>query len=334
MIRRKCQVLAKRRWRSSGRRRNRILESEKILMIDQKKPILEAETRRLHRLIHAQFGRSFYELSYAAPLSCSRPHVADASFEPLLAAGEAPAREIVNIEGAGSAVVVCDHASNRIPRCLGSLGLGYDDLAAHIAWDPGAAEVARRLAEHLDAPLVLSGYSRLVVDCNRPLESPESIAQESGGTIVPGNRELTETSRAARIEALFRPYHRAITEVLDRRSAARRPSLLLSVHSFTPVLNGDRRPWHLAFSYGRDARLAARLLDAFSRYRDIVVGDNQPYSVDDTTDYTLPLHGERRGLPHVLIEIRQDGLVTEEASAAWAARLAEAYRCTAPSLVT
>lgn len=269
-----------------------------------------------------------------APLSCSRPYVAETAFEPLLAAGEAPACEIINIEGAGSAVVVCDHASNRIPRRLGSLGLALDDLATHIAWDPGAAEVARRLAEHLEASLVLSGYSRLVVDCNRPLESPESMARESGGTIVPGNRELTQASRAARIEALFRPYHRAIAEVLDRRSAAGRPSLLLSVHSFTPVLNGDRRPWHLAFSYGRDARLAALLLDAFSSDKDIVVGHNQPYSVDDTTDYTLPWHGERRGVPHVLIEIRQDRLATSEASAGWAARLAEAYRCTASSLVT
>ncbi|MGZ9035329.1 MAG: N-formylglutamate amidohydrolase, partial [Rhodospirillales bacterium] len=177
-----------------------------------------------------------------------RSHVADASFKPLLTAGEAPACEIVNIDGTASAVVVCDHASNKIPRRLGSLGLGDDDLATHIAWDPGAAEVARRLAEHLDAPLVLSGYSRLVVDCNRPLESPESIAVKSDGIPVPGNRDLNAASRAARVEGLFHPYHRAISEILDRRSAAGRPSLLLSVHSFTPVLNDSWRPWHVAFS--------------------------------------------------------------------------------------
>ena len=263
----------------------------------------------------------------------TRP-VLETSIEPLLAVGEPAACESVNVGGAGSAVVVCDHASNRIPRRLGSLGLGIDDLATHIAWDPGAADVARRLAELLDAPLVLSGYSRLVIDCNRPLGSPESIIEESGGIPVPGNRELTEAGRAARVEALFHTYHRAITDVLDRRLAARRPSLLLSIHSFTPSLNGSRRPWHLAFSYGRDGRLAGLLLDVFSRDRDILVGDNQPYGVDDTTDYTIPLHGERRGVPHVLIEIRQDGLVTPEACARWAARLAEAYRWIAPSLVT
>lgn len=277
---------------------------------------------------------SHYTSFRMAPLNGSRPRVAETAFEPLLAADEAPACEIIHIEGAGSAVVVCDHASNKIPRRLGSLGLGDDDLATHIAWDPGAAEVARRLAEHLEAPLVLSGYSRLVVDCNRPLESPESMARESGGTIVPGNRELNAASRAARVEGLFHPYHRAISEILDRRSAAGRPSLLLSVHSFTPVLNDSWRPWHVAFSYGRDARLAALLVEAFAGDSDIVVGDNQPYAVEDAMDYTIPLHGERRGVPHVLIEIRQDGLATLEASAGWAARLAEAYRCTASSLVT
>jgi len=153
-----------------------------------------------------------------------------------LAADEPGAFEIVNADGASSAVLVCDHASNRLPRRLGTLGLSAAQLADHIAWDPGAAAVARRLSVLLDAPLVLSGYSRLVIDCNRPLGNPESMPAETGGVAVPGNRMLTAAERASRIHALFTPYHRAIAGVLDRRAG--RPSLLLSIHSFTPVLAG------------------------------------------------------------------------------------------------
>ena len=130
------------------------------------------------------------------------------------------------------------------------------------------------------------------------------------------------------------PYHRAIAGVLDRRAAAGRPSLLLSIHSFTPVLNGNRRPWQVGFAYGRDSRLALLLLDAFARDGGVVIGHNEPYTVDDTTDYTLPIHGERRGLPHVLIEIRQDMLTTAAACAGWAERLAAAYRRCEPSLLS
>jgi predicted N-formylglutamate amidohydrolase len=250
---------------------------------------------------------------------------------PLLATDEAPPLEVVNARGAGSAVVVCDHASNRVPRRLAGLGLSPAQLDTHIAWDPGAGEVARRLAQHLDAPLVASGYSRLVIDCNRPLTSEESIAITSAGMVVSGNGAIGAADRALRAEALFRPYHRAITEVLDQRSVAGRPSVLLSVHSFTPVLNGSGRPWQVGFAYGRDPRLALLLLDAFAAEGKFVVGHNQPYSVDDSSDYTLPVHGEQRGLPHVLIEIRQDQLTTAEDCAGWAARLAAAYRRSEPS---
>ena len=133
--------------------------------------------------------------------------------DPLLASDEPPAREIFDALGRGNAVIVCDHASNCIPRRLNGLGLGPVELASHIAWDPGAAEVARRLAEHLVAPLVVSGYSRLVIDCNRPLASEESIAPASAGVVVPGNQSVGAADRALRCAALFRPYHRAIAEV-------------------------------------------------------------------------------------------------------------------------
>jgi predicted N-formylglutamate amidohydrolase len=247
----------------------------------------------------------------------------------LLTDDEPPAVRVLNAEGAGSAVLVCDHASNRLPRRLGTLGLAHGDLESHIGWDPGAAEVALRLSAHLDAPLVLSGYSRLAIDCNRPLDSPESIAEESAGVRVPGNRALTSSDRLARIDELFRPYHEAISRPLDRRAG--RPSLLLSIHSFTPELDGQRRPWQIAVSYGRDRRLAALLLDALRADGGLVVGDNEPYPVDDAIDYTIPVHGEARGLPHVLIEIRQDGIATPAGAAAWARLLAAAYAQVEPA---
>jgi len=242
----------------------------------------------------------------------------------LLEADEPPPVEVVNAEGGSSAVLVCDHAWNRFPRRLANLGLDTDQLVDHIAWDPGAAQVARRLSAHLDAPLILSGYSRLVIDCNRPLENAESIAKQSAGVPITGNRGLPPVEREIRINALFRPYHGAISRLLDGRS--QRPSLLLSIHSFTPVLNGRLRPWQIGISYGRDRRLAALLLGVLTRDKGLTIGDNEPYPIEDDVDYTIPFHGEGRGLPCVMIEIRQDQIGKAAGAAAWAARLAEAYR--------
>jgi len=189
--------------------------------------------------------------------------------------------------------------------------------------DTGVSAVSR-LSALLDAPLVLSGYSRLVIDCNRPLHNAESIAEQSGGVPVPGNHGLSPLERESRINALFRPYHDAIDRLLDGRT--RRPSLLLSIHSFTPVLNGRPRPWHIGVSHWGDRRLAALMLGAVAHSGEFTVGDNAPYPIDDDVDYTIPVHGEGRGLPSVMIEIRQDGIQTAAGAAAWAARLAEAYR--------
>lgn len=246
-----------------------------------------------------------------------------AAAEALLRADEPPAVEVVNGQGDGCAVILCDHASHRIPNRLGDLGLDPAQLSDHIAWDPGAAEVAHRLSAHLDAPLLLSGYSRLVIDCNRPLSSPESIAECSAGVPIRGNLGLSPEERRGRIEALFEPYHGAIAQLLDRRSG--RATVLLSIHSFTPVLNGQRRPWQIGVSYWRDPRLAKLLIGALGRTGDLAIGDNEPYPIEEDTDYTIPRHGERRGLPSAMIEIRQDGVRTEVSVAAWAARLAEAY---------
>jgi len=247
-----------------------------------------------------------------------------ASTAALLGSDEPPPVELVNTGGHCSAVLVCDHASNRVPRQLGTLGLAAVQLADHIGWDPGAADVARRLSTLLDAPLVLSSYSRLVIDCNRPLRSAGSIAEQSDGVTVPGNCGLSPLERERRINALYRPYHDAIDRLLDGRT--RRPSLLLSIHSFTPVLKGRARPWHIGVSHWRDRRLAALMLEALTRSGEFTVGDNAPYPIDADVDYTIPVHGEGRGLPSVMIEIRQDGIQTAAGAAAWAARLAESYR--------
>jgi predicted N-formylglutamate amidohydrolase len=243
---------------------------------------------------------------------------------PLLGPDEPPAVELVNAQGSSHAVLICDHASNRVPQRLDSLGLDTAQLAEHIAWDPGAAEVARLLSEQLDAPLVLSAYSRLVIDCNRPLHNADSIAEQSAGVLVPGNRGLSPSERTQRINTLFRPYHDAIDRLLDER--AQRPTLLLSIHSFTPVLNGQSRPWHIGICYRRDRQFAALLRDALARRGDLIVGDNQPYSIEAEVDYTIPVHGEARGIPSVMIEIRQDGIRTTAEVTAWVERLVQAYR--------
>jgi predicted N-formylglutamate amidohydrolase len=242
---------------------------------------------------------------------------------PLLAPDEPPAFELVNAQGRSNAVLVCDHASNRIPQRLGNLGLDTAQLASHIAWDPGAAEVARLLAAQLDAPLVLSGYSRLVIDCNRPLHNAESIAAQSAGIPVPGNRDLSRQQRQRRIDTLFRPYHDAIERLFAGR--AQRPSLLLSVHSFTPIWQGQPRPWDIGISFWRERRFAALLLDALAGDEAISVGDNQPYPIEDDIDYTIPVHGDAHAVPSVMLEIRQDGIDTEFGVATWATRLARAY---------
>ncbi|WP_245232672.1 N-formylglutamate amidohydrolase [Thiorhodococcus minor] len=193
---------------------------------------------------------------------------------PLLDADEPPPFEILNPEGSASLLLVCDHASNRLPRRLAGLGLTAEQLHRHIAWDPGAAAVARGLSARLDAPLILSRYSRLAIDLNRPLESPELIPARSDGVPIPGKERLSAIARDARIDALFLLYHHAIAQWLDRHPD---PKLrLISVHSFTPMLAGQSRPWPVGLAYGRDPRLARQLRPALVRQFGRLVGDNQP----------------------------------------------------------
>jgi predicted N-formylglutamate amidohydrolase len=225
-------------------------------------------------------------------------------------------------DGTSPYLFACDHASRRIPRRLGALGLGDVELGRHIAWDIGIAGVARRLATALDATAVLQGYSRLVIDANRPPGSPQSILAHSDGTLVPGNQDLAPEEADRRAREIFHPYHDRIARELDRRLAAGRPAILVSLHSFTPALGGQARPWHAGVLHNRDARVAHRLLALLREDPALVVGDNQPYAASEETDYTIVVHGERRGLPHVELELRQDLITDEAGQAAWAARLA------------
>ena len=224
--------------------------------------------------------------------------------------------------GSSPFVLVADHAGQQVPRKLGGLGLPQEELDRHIGWDIGIAGVTERLAGLLDAFSILQTYSRLVIDCNRPLDSASSIVSSSDGTVVPGNQDLQEPQRIARALEIFAPYHARITQELDLRSLQPQPPVLVAMHSFTPVFAGEARPWHVGVLYHRDTRLAHALLAALNAEPDLVVGDNQPYSISDGSDFAVPVHGEQRGLLHVELEIRQDLIADAQGQAQWAQRLA------------
>jgi predicted N-formylglutamate amidohydrolase len=245
--------------------------------------------------------------------------------ESLLGPDEPPAFQIVREHGRSAYFLTCDHGGNLLPRALGTLGLSPLDLQRHIAWDIGAAALARRLADALDAFLIVQTYSRLVIDCNRPLHSPCSVTPLSELTPIPGNQHVSTAEADARRRQIFQPYHDRISAELDARDALGRPTILVAVHSFTPEFKGESRPWHVGILYNRDARLARILLKFFRDESGLVVGDNQPYSAGDESDYAVPIHGERRSIPHVELEVRQDLLADEYGQTAWAQRLVRAF---------
>jgi predicted N-formylglutamate amidohydrolase len=223
-------------------------------------------------------------------------------------------------------LLVCDHYGRLIPSELHDLGLPAHELARHIAWDVGIAGVAERLSDMLDAQLIAQRYSRLVIDCNRPPAAPSSIPLISEATEIPGNHGLSAEAAAARRALVFDPYHRHIADVIDRRLEAGVPTILLALHSFTPVYHDVARPWHIGTLYNRDTVLPPLLLAALRSETGLVVGDNEPYAVSEDTDYTIPVHGEQRGLINSGLEIRQDLIETEAGQIEWAERLVRALR--------
>lgn len=225
-------------------------------------------------------------------------------------------------DGRSPFVVICDHAGRRLPRRLGTLGLSPHELVNHIAWDIGAGHVAKALASSLGAFIAWQPYSRLVIDCNRPLGADDSIVAHTERTFVPGNENLQQQDSDARAREIFVPYHEQIRTELDRRGVDRLPSILVSVHSFTPVFLDVVRPWHIGVLFNQDKRLAEPLLHLLREERALVVGCNEPYAASEISDFSIVHHGEKRGIPVVEIEIRQDLIANEAGQLAWTERLA------------
>ena len=233
-----------------------------------------------------------------------------------LSPDDPPAVIVHNPGAAAPILLICDHAGRRIPRRLGDLGLPPEELERHIAWDIGAAGLARRLADELGAELILQTYSRLVVDCNRDPGEAAIAPEISDGAPVPGNVALAPEALAARIAEIHAPYHAAIAAALDLKDA-----LVVSVHSFTPVLQGFQRPWQVGVLHSHDSPASTHLLGALQAMDGLVVGDNQPYAMDGI-DYTIPRHAKARGLDYLELEVRQDLVADAAGQEAMAALLA------------
>jgi predicted N-formylglutamate amidohydrolase len=237
--------------------------------------------------------------------------------DPLLGPDDPPAYEIVNPRGTANVVFLCDHASNCVPLALDNLGLSEEQLRDHIAWDIGAAEVTRRLAAHFDAPAVLAGYSRLVIDCNRQLDDLESILPVSDGDLIPGNQNLSEADAAARAEACFWPYHQAAAAVIEGVEARGVVPPVVMMHSFTPSMGHAPRPWHIGVLWDRDDRISGPLMHRLHDRGDLCVGDNEPYTAASPHGYSMPVHAAQHGRANVQIELRQDLVADEAGIAKW-----------------
>lgn len=229
----------------------------------------------------------------------------------------------INAEGASPFVLVCDHASNRIPPAYGDLGLTPSQRLMHIAWDPGALAVARALTDLLDAPLVHSTVSRLVIDCNRRVDAPDLVPSLSERTQIRANAGIGADERARRIAAYHAPFHDAIDALLTRRERAGRETILVTVHSFTPVYQEVTRPWPIGLVHGTGSGFSRALSEALGDDEPALnVGWNEPYAALNGVTYTLERHGDGRGLRATMIELRNDEILEPTGVTLWAARLA------------
>jgi predicted N-formylglutamate amidohydrolase len=243
----------------------------------------------------------------------------------LLAADEPPAISTLNDEGQAKVLLVGDHVSNLIPRSLNQLGLEDWVLEEHVAYDIGTRKLLTHLVDHLDAPAVMAGYSRLVVDLNRSLEDASVMPEVSDHIAIPGNENMSGEDRKRRIHSLYLPYRAAIDQKLHEFRQRDIIPALIAIHSFTPQMAGFERPWHIGLLWDKDPRIPLQLLKRLRAHpENINVGDNEPYSGRHPADYTIDHHAEAAGLPHVSIEVRQDLVNTEEGAEKWATILAEA----------
>lgn len=239
--------------------------------------------------------------------------------------GDPPAVTVVNEAGRSPYVLLCEHASRYIPPRYRKLGLPDHELTRHIAWDIGADGIARHLSKALDAPLILSGYSRLLIDCNRPIGVPSSIPEVSETTSIPGNIGIDSQERQRRADLFYWPFQKAVFAHLDERRRRGTSTIIFGVHTFTPVFKGFERPWHAGVLYRRSAEFGERLL-AHLAEPGLVLAANEPYRIEDDHDQTVPVHGEARGLEAVLIEVRQDLVAEAAGQTAWAERLARGLK--------
>lgn len=234
-----------------------------------------------------------------------------------------PACAVHNRNGRSPFVLVCDHASNRIPEPYGTLGLSAVERVSHIAWDPGALAVCHELVDTLDCALVASTVSRLIIDCNRQHDAPDLILPLSELTPIPGNAEVSPLERAHRIEAYHRPFHEAIAGLLDERAARGQETVLVAMHSFTPIYKGVSRPWEIGVIHARDEAMTRALADALKADApEINVGWNEPYKALNGVTYTLEYHGDGRNLVSTMIEIRNNEILEPAGVTQWAQRLA------------
>lgn len=245
------------------------------------------------------------------------------SNQSLLAPNDPQPVQMFNPEGRASFLLIGDHAGNLIPAALGTLGLAASDRKRHIAWDIGIAGLGPLLAAALDATFISQRFSRLVVDCNRHSSAPDAVATMSDGTLVPGNQNLSPADRAARFAEIHEPYQQAIAAELARRDDTGRETILVALHSFTPVMGSRPRPWHAGVLHhlGNTA-VAKATLGLLAARGDLVVGDNEPYQMDGT-DYTVPRHAYPRHRPYIELEIRQDLLETPAQQQRWSDILAD-----------
>lgn len=228
-----------------------------------------------------------------------------------LAAHEPPPCTVLNCDARTPLILVCDHASRRLPASLGDMGLDPPARRCHLAVDIGAGTLTRILADRLTVTAVLCQYSRLVVDCNRQLLDPSAFLEFGDGIVIPGNRNLTPDQKEIRANAIYWPYHRAIAEEIKRLQSYGTPPAVLAIHSFTPVLNGVPRPWQMGVLWDADKQLADVFLKELEE-ADFLVGDNEPYSGKAPQDFTIDHHAEANRLPHVGIEIRQDLIADQD----------------------
>ncbi len=246
---------------------------------------------------------------------------------PLIGPEDPPPVSILNEHGKGCVLLTGDHTSNAFPKDMRQLGLEDAVLSKHVAYDIGTRKLITHLSQHLDAPAVIAGYSRLIVDLNRSLDDPSAFPEVSDGIRIPGNQGLTREDKALRVQSFYTPYRAAVDDMLQRFRQRDIIPAFISIHSFTPEMAGQQRPWHVGLLWDKDPRIPVPLMERLRAHPEgFNVGDNQPYSGKHPADYTVDHHAEATGLPHVSIEIRQDLVDTEEGAERWATILDDALR--------